>query len=573
MSHRNVLDAFSRLLGVPDDERDVILNAPGYPPKPNFKLSFDVTRLRTLLNYTDRDDPIPRPTAATATSDPSPPPLGETESPSRLIVFSKPPKTTPQPEGESTSLQQTMLDLAGRAFASASVAFPAGSESNLTFWTNAMGWAPHLVYPAGIPPSAEEGQGKGTAYHAFLKDTNASRSVIPIMAPYGEGDFQERERPKDLLVLSLSHSLFVGPSLQAGLGVLRLPTPVLAPVASPEPRHFNVVSPPLVPRVPLLVTPAHVKQYLPSLQWRVTFWKEFDRVMIVHDGIGGLGPNGFLRRRIESMIEWAETYDEPHQDRRSPHLFIVTSTHTYVDDGSGSVPQSPHRTRTQVRGSPPTLSLFALAASVFALGALNFACKAAHGLEPELSTASSSGGSGAERSKKPPRKRAATLTPFLPSRHPIPAEFSPHMLHSVSRACLLASDTLDLPPSLDYLHAHILGWLYLLHPSESLSASTNAGFNGAVRGVAGGAVTCVEAAIWKDLGKCVNVARGMGLDVVDREDEDEDDDLVEGKPVRGNPDLGRDEMSFWEKEIRRRVWWQLVCFETCVLLVLMFDAC
>src|SRR4051812_8384213 len=125
MSHRNVLDAFSRLLGVPDDERDVILNAPGYPPKPGFKLSFDVTRLRTLLNYTDREDPVPRAPVA-PTSDPTPPPLGETESPSRLIVFSKPPKTTSQVEGESTSLQQTMLDLASRAFASASVAFPAG---------------------------------------------------------------------------------------------------------------------------------------------------------------------------------------------------------------------------------------------------------------------------------------------------------------------------------------------------------------------------------------------------------------------------------------------------------------
>ncbi|KIO24149.1 hypothetical protein M407DRAFT_77315, partial [Tulasnella calospora MUT 4182] len=96
----------------------------------------------------------------------------------------------------------------------------------------------------------------------------------------------------------------------------------------------------------------------------------------------------------------------------------------------------------------------------------------------------------------------------------------PSNLLNLARAALLVHDESGLPPSLDYLHAHMLTWLYLLHP---------------------GGMTAVEQTIYKELGKCVSVARAMGLDL--------------------GPEDQEEGMGIWEKEMRRRVWWQLMVFD------------
>ncbi|KAG8893589.1 hypothetical protein FRC01_013489, partial [Tulasnella sp. 417] len=114
-----------------------------------------------------------------------------------------------------------------------------------------------------------------------------------------------------------------------------------------------------------------------------------------------------------------------------------------------------------------------------------------------------------------PDRPPATST-LNPHTHPLQDKATPSNLLNLSRAALLVHDESALPPSLDYLHAHMLTWLYLLHPSDCASSLTSSRFEGASAGVGTGGMTVVEQSIYKELGKCVCVARGMGLDMVDK---------------------------------------------------------
>lgn len=218
---------------------------------------------------------------------------------------------------------------------------------------------------------------------------------------------------------------------------------------------------------------------------------------------------------------------------------------------------------------PPTLALFAVASAVFAIGALNYECRKAHreaaGGVP-MTGLLSKGPEPSARSAFGPEMPADTLPNADPTRArdsapwsamaELPEATRSHALHSLSRACLLAHNALDLPPSLDYLYAHILNWTFLLHPSSSLS-STNTTGEGTIHGVASGTVCQIDPAIWKELGCCVNVARAMGLGIVD--------EAAAGGPVQvGQENPGDEEMSLWETEMRRRLWWMLVLFDQCV---------
>ncbi|KAG8905510.1 hypothetical protein FRC00_013213, partial [Tulasnella sp. 408] len=254
---------------------------------------------------------------------------------------------------------------------------------------------------------------------------------------------------------------------------------------------------------------------------------------------------------------------------------------------------------------PPTMGLFAVACGVFALGALSYACKAAHGfpdmprpsgskdMEVDAARAaensSETGGSVASSVAMPPPSLPFSVSFSLtgggpgstavvipgssstkpnPLIHTLPTSYSPHVLHSLQRATIIAHDHLDLPPSLDLIYAHVLGWLYLMHPSDSLSNVTNNGFDSSVRGVGGGAVTVVEPVIWKELGKCINIARGMGLGVVDDDGQESQETRKMRKRRGGMDDDERDredsfaeKMGLWEREMRRRVWWELSWFD------------
>lgn len=118
-----------------------------------------------------------------------------------------------------------------------------------------------------------------------------------------------------------------------------------------------------------------------------------------------------------------------------------------------------------------------------------------------------------------------------------------------------------MPPSLDTILAFTLSWLYILHPSDSVSRRTDPAFNGARTGLGSGAPTVVEGRVVRELGEVIGLARAMGLGYVSpgsaekragsrnlgrgRRDVEEDD--VEGDGTMG----------IWEREMRRRVWWEL----------------
>ncbi|KAG8950140.1 hypothetical protein FRC04_007995 [Tulasnella sp. 424] len=382
-----------------------------------------------------------------------------------------------------------------------------------------------------------------------------------------------------------------------------------------------------------LLTPGHILSHLPSKEWRSVLLSEFESFMIVHEGVSG--PNRSLwRRRIERMFEWAEYFAELFASNggaaggqgdsgAESGSQVSSSSHS-----AGSIRAGKRKAKARSNAAmstsgvgsgsgdgapppPPTMGLFAVACGVFAIGALSYACKAAHGFPEVPRTATSKdmevdGGRATDKDDSEATVSVASsvamppppalpfsvsfsltgggpgsVTPVVipgasstkpnPLIHSLPPSYSPHVLHSLQRATIIAHDHLDLPPSLDLLYAHVLGWLYLMHPSDSLSNVTNNGFDSSVRGVGGGAVTVVEPVIWKELGKCINIARGMGLGVVD--DDGHGPEGREGRKIRRRKGSADDEddrdredsyaekMGLWEREMRRRVWWELSWFD------------
>ncbi|KAG8920965.1 hypothetical protein FRC02_000523 [Tulasnella sp. 418] len=150
------------------------------------------------------------------------------------------------------------------------------------------------------------------------------------------------------------------------------------------------------------------------------------------------------------------------------------------------------------------------------------------------------------RHANPVPAAAAAAAAQLPLQ-PLPANCTPSHLYSLYGAAMMAHDILSFPPSLDYLIAHILSWIYLMHPSS-----------------VGGGATMIDPDMWKSLGKVVNVARGMGLGV------DPDDGILPrsmGRKKKKRKDgattsIGEPNgMGIWEKEMRRRVWWDLCYYD------------
>ncbi|KAG8900549.1 hypothetical protein FRC01_010098, partial [Tulasnella sp. 417] len=527
---------------------------------------------------------------------------------------------TSQPD----QIPSTMADLATHVFQSNSTAVSHHALAQLRLWQKVFGWEPRAANEGSIPVSSinpvaaaaasvakEDGAGSGSSTAPRNKQDN----VVLVTAPPSEIEYCDGPRPKDLSVLALAHELFIMPAIAArqhvgggpnnvasshvpdsllALGLSssdastsssrqslgprfgvslphRFPALSLGSSSAPNstsssqppssPRHsvprlesqFSSISP--SPRIPPLISPQVVLCYLPTQPWARAFLHEFDSLMITHDGIGASGEHSILRRRLELMFEWAD-------------LSMKRSGNTDQDSGSKwSSPTSPLPADNQRTGSiprgmggetaqeepkpfppPPTLGLLAVACAVYALGALSYASKSVHGTFPE------DGGNT-------PGPSAHTSDPLLnPHEHPLPDKATPSTLFNLARAALLVHDQSALPPSLDYLHAHMLTWLYLLHPSDSSSGVTSSGYQGSSIGVGSGGITAVDETIYNELGKCVSVARAMGLDLVDR---------PSSKPIRvssasrnGNgPAEGEEGMSIWEKEMRRRVWWQLMMLD------------
>ncbi|KAG9050606.1 hypothetical protein FS837_004131 [Tulasnella sp. UAMH 9824] len=389
----------------------------------------------------------------------------------------------------------------------------------------------------------------------------------------------------------------------SGLGVPRLS----GPFVSRSPQH-NVLP---------FITPQVVLRYLPSKAWRGAFLQEFDELMVNHDGIGASGRQRFLKERIELMFKWADGSmqsrgsnggDSAHgrgngstwsrsgaSGKTLPPpptvgLFAVASAvyalgalsyasksihGNFLDDeegedrgrGTGSAAGPSVTTTGAVSGettSMPPPSLTPGPEGEQARSPMNPQVSSLHPSSIAFSlTGDSTTGSAGSRSRRnflEPQKTEPVTSKPNPHMHPLPDKDTPSNLFNLARAALLVHDESALPPSLDYLHAHMLTWLYLLHPSDCASSVTSCRFEGASAGIGTGGMTAVEETIYKDLGKCVSMARRMGLDLVDR---------PSAKSTGGPFLCGKEEdseeenegMGIWEQEMRRRVWWQLMMFD------------
>ncbi|KAG8900159.1 hypothetical protein FRB99_006205 [Tulasnella sp. 403] len=287
--------------------------------------------------------------------------------------------------------------------------------------------------------------------------------------------------------------------------------------------------------VPPLVTPDHVAR-LPSGALRERLWGEFEKMMVLHSGL----LTKEFKKRVDHMFQWADVTRQlpPNSGAEEP---------------------------------PPTLAFYAVVCIAFAIGAQGDECRAAHN-----GTTTTSPGDGdvrngqqalAEMSINSPPDAAmngggatwqsfGTLTADIPDFAEQPAfqihspaagsgqstpQVTARYLFNLASAARTAHEELDLPPSLDLIMAYMLSWLYLLHPADVMSFSTNCRAFPSSGGPA-----AVDQRIWRNLGKVVNIARAMGLGI---------------DPDSGT--IGKDSfaMGIWEKEMRRRIWWELCFFD------------
>ncbi|KAG8923892.1 hypothetical protein FRC01_012198 [Tulasnella sp. 417] len=616
---QQLLETFAKLLGITEDEVQMIMSASSYPPHPGYAgPTVDVRRAQAILGARSGGESIPQsnlaitgPHALASTSrDPLLPPS--------IITFCRPPPQIPNPSVDilnagtiRNQIPAYAVDMATRVFQANSIVVSHHVLAQLRVWHRVLGWEPRAASRGSIPAAPIK---PVTAANITLAGTKKADNVVLVTARPSEIEYRDQPRPKDLSVLALAHEVFImpaisaqqqeegvvsshildslsalglsssdastsssNPSLSSGFGVSvshKFPALSLGsssasrsssqPSSSPGHGVPRVASPfssiSLSPSSLPLISPQVVLWYLPTQPWNRAFMDEFDRLMITHDGIGASGEHSILKKRIELMVEWAD---------RSMKRSGSADEEPDPDSGSKcSSPSSPSPTQSQRKGSatrargaggtareelkplpaPPTVGLFAVACAVYALGALSYGSRSVHGRFPE-----DSGSTPGATATAP----GALLNPHI---HPLPDKATPSNLFNLARAALLVYDESALPPSLDYLHAHMLTWLYLLHPSDSASSVASCGFRGASTGVGSGGTTVVEQMIYKELSKCVSVAREMGLDLVDRPNEKLKGGALGAWRVKG-PNDGGEVMGVWEKEMRRRVWWQLMMFD------------
>lgn len=680
--HQYLLEAITHFLGISEDEVQLIMNAPTYPPRPDYPgPTVDVKRLRAVLGIegSSNGEPIPRNMMTTADLFALASIGRSALLPPAIVTFSRSPPQIPNPSsnifnpGSATitrgrsQIPSVMVDLATRVFQANSIVISHHPLAQLQLWNRVLGWEPRPANEGSIPAASiqpvatasageedeEDGERNDAGSSSRAKPKKPDGNTILVTAPPSEIEYHDQRRPKDLSVVALAHEVFIVPAIiaqQQAVAAGNAASPHLpytfsalgfaasgAPsTSSPQPPPFSglgapqassprssISPPPGSSGVLPLVTPQVVSRYLPSKAWRTAFMHEFDTLMINHDGIGLSGRHSVLKKRIELMFEWADgsmkrlsgSGGESGPDSAST---FSNSSSSLSSRGRRSGPSGRGRGKSEGRDlkplpPPPTVGLFAVACAVYALGALSYASKSIHGRFPEdedAETEMQDAGNAGTGEMPPPSfvpglagpptaspnptpisplnpasmnftlaggadphstwginlpesssSRQAQTSSLNPHLHPLADKATPSNLLNLARAALLVHDESSLPASLDYLHAHMLTWLYLLHPSDSASSLTSCGFQGASTGVGSGGMTVVEQTIYKELGKCVSVARAMGLDLVDRPS------MM--KPRGAAFAFGRTEeseeedegMGIWEKEMRRRVWWQLMMFD------------
>ncbi|KAG8883276.1 hypothetical protein FRB98_003184 [Tulasnella sp. 332] len=365
-----------------------------------------------------------------------------------------------------------------------------------------------------------------------------SRHALAILASNSETELEQQtsaRRNQDLLTIHLAHQLFVMPTLASSMS---------SPTTSPSPFGINFAlfqltsspsalspaalfsSPPSpAPGAPQLITPAHILSHLPADLLRGSLWSEFVGVMELHSSVSLKA----MGDRVDAMFEWAEAGGSSSagsgDDRNGETTPSPPSSASATRNGIKQRRSSTTVTlRThQIPWPTPTLSFFAVASAAFAVGAQSYTTKLAHGF-PLNDTKDYS----ADFQMPPPSP--------LP-QPTLPQAMTGHHLYSLSRAALLAHKQLDVPPSLDTIIAHILCWVYRLHGYDRRKGDSQ------------GAKTGIDTGICRELAEMIALAKVMGLS--------RSDDIHE-------QDADGEGMGIWEREMRRRVWWELSWWDSYV---------
>lgn len=543
------LNAILELFGVTAEERNRIAQMREIPAEYNLKI--DITLLRNLiLGESELDLSALLNVRGGPSAGPSHGPRGRVvnTTPTAVLTFSS---STPTPiRGHSDDLEvddatarrrrekgkqvavgmsaaeeeakfHARLDLVSRIFGATSslVIF----KDAFGLWMRALGWRAEADITSAVSMGEEavrwarpdfEGEPQENDGNDYDDPTSQwggtdyrrrrSRRAIALLTSNPEANEAQKptaaRRAQDLMPLSLAYQLFVIPVLSSGS-----PSPLASPFQLTEPfsafgiatgsttqSPFQSASSTPNPNLssPRLVTPQHILQRLPPQTLRSSLWAEFKGVMEIHSSVSLKA----MGDRVEGMFEWAESGGNNEDGLGDAGSDVSTM--------SGKA-----RRRTRQRAVPwpvPTLSFFAVTAAAFAIGSQARSAKVAHGFAVEGS------------SSVPPAN--------------LPASYSGHHLHCLSRAALLAHKQLDVPPSLDIIVAHTLGWIYRMHASDRRS------------GEEWGAKTAIDQSVHRELGEMVALARVMGLPRCDQADDHD----VEGEG-----------MGVWEREMRRRVWWEL----------------
>lgn len=360
--HQYLLEAITHFLGISEEEVQTIMNAPTYPPRPDYPgPTVDVKRLRAVLGIEgSSNEPIPRNMMTTADLFALASIGSRALLPPAIVTFSRSPPQIPNPSSNifnpgstitrgRSQIPSVMVDLATRVFQANSIVISHHVLAQLQLWNRVLGWEPRPANEGSIPaasiqpaptPSAgeeeeEDGERNEAGSSSRVKPKKPDGNTVLVTAPPSEIEYHDQRRPKDLSVVALAHEVFIMPAIiaqQQAVASGNATSPPLpytfsalagaASTSSPQPPPFSGLGAPQVssPRSSIspppgasgasgvlpLVTPQVVSRYLPSKAWRTAFMHEFDTFMINHDGIGLSGRHSVLKKRIELMFEWAD---------------------------------------------------------------------------------------------------------------------------------------------------------------------------------------------------------------------------------------------------------------------------
>ena len=236
-----------------------------------------------------------------------------------------------------------------------------------------------------------------------------------------------------------------------------------------------------------------------------------------------------LLRNLESTMLMHPSFNFPHFKRRidalfDPELFALGSPDSEINDIPERMSRRDPRVPTNTGlDSRPSLAFFSAAVGGLALGARTVCTQP--GMNPSSPPSSQSPGTADSGLRT--RSGAADQSPPQLSGGPesgtsVPLRYSPDSLFMLSKQALAVAE-FNHNYDLDFITAVILNGLFLLHDGKSRVAHT----------------------IYPTVGKLVNICKMMGLHL--------DPDEFPGK------------YSLFDAEARRRAWWDVYYYDSCVI--------